>query len=272
MYTQKEIEIRKIFLLDIVIKAGDIVSTYIDKEKHLEFKGKVDLVTEADKKTEEFILSAIENKFPEDSFIAEENGEKQNIHKFCWIIDPIDGTTSCYHNFPIFAVSIALADSNLNALLATVYNPYYKELFFAQKDKGAFIKNIYKDESFKKIQVSSTHKIQNALISTGFPYNRQKHLDRVLKLLKEVLMQCRDIRRTGSASMDICFVAMGRCDAYFEESLKIWDVAAANLILEEAGGRISQYNEEIYKPYDYTIVVSNQLIHQQLTSILKNFL
>ena len=247
---------------EIVYQAGEILMKYADdKEKIIHHKTALDLLTEADKESEELICSMLQEKFPEDSILSEEGFQYEGTSGNQWIVDPLDGTTSFAHDFPMFAVSMGLVDQNKQALIGLVYNPYFNELFHAVRGGGAFLNK-------NKISVSLVDSIARSLIGTGFPYNRREIMSKVLGRLEKILQHAHDIRRTGSASIDICFVAAGRYEGYYEQGLKAWDMAAAILIASEAGATISKFNGEQFNLFEGEILITNDKIHHRLIDLL----
>ena len=246
---------------EIIYQAGEILMTYIDQEKKIHYKTDINLLTEADKKSEELICQMLRKNFPQDSILAEEGFEYEGDSGDQWIIDPIDGTTSFAHNFPMFAISVGLINKKKEPIIGFVYNPYSKELFHSILGNGAFLNE-------KRIYVSSITSIEKSLIGTGFPYTRKEKMPILLKRLENILRNTQDIRRTGSAALDICFVAMGRYEGYYEEDLKIWDVAAAVLIASEAGAKKSKLNGDNFKLFDGEILITNSKIHQALIKLV----
>ena len=244
--------------LKAVKEAEKVVMSYYGKEKFIENKGEFDLVTKADFESEKKIVEIIKNKYPEHGFILEEADDFNVNSEYVWIVDPIDGTTSFAHNYPMFSISIALF-KNKKPILGVVSAPYLKELFHAEKGKGTFLNN-------KKINVSNNKTLRTSIVATGFPYNERKL---VLKYLEKISEVVQGIRRSGSAALDICYVATGRTDAYYELGLKIMDTAAAQLILKEAGGKVTDFSgKKIIDNYE-KIVASNGLVHDELINILK---
>ena len=248
--------------LDIAIKAvkeaENIAMKYYGKEKIIENKGEFDLVTKADYEVEKKIVEIIKNKYPNHGFILEESDNFNVNSEYIWAIDPIDGTTSFAHNYPMFSISIALF-KNKEPLLGVVSVPCLKELFYAEKGKGAFLNN-------KKISVSKNSTLKTSIVATGFPYTGRKQIIKYLSKLAEV---AQGIRRSGSAALDICYIAAGRADAYYEIGLKIMDTAAAQLILKEAGGKITDFEgNAIVNNYE-RIVASNTRVHDELINLLK---
>lgn len=239
-----------------------------------------DLVTETDVAVEELIKSKIFEKFPDHLFIGEESNiiNHDRKGKYLWIIDPIDGTTNFVHNFPIFAISIGFAYEDEN-IFGLVYNPSTKELWFAWKDCGAYMKQ--SDGSIIQIKASACEKLGSAIISTGFCIpllrritnannERNELFELVQHNIKELMLRCRDIRRIGSAACDLCYVAMGRTDCFFELGIKEWDIAAGLVILHEANGVSSTVGG--IQPYSTQgrnlIVTSTEALRLELVSIL----
>lgn len=240
-------------------ESGRILRELFGKVSGISKKGEIDLVTEADFKSEHKILEIIGQEFPEDSILAEESGKSGVQSERRWIIDPLDGTTNFAHMFPFFAVSIAL-EAKGEIVIGMVYNPYFNEFFEAVKGKGAYLNG-------QTIKVSNTGKLQESLLATGFPYNIQEEPDRVINLLKSMVTQAQGVRRAGSAAIDLCYVAAGRLDGFWEQDLKPWDTAAGSLIVKEAGGVLGDYMGDVYSPFKKTIVAANPYIFQAIVEI-----
>lgn len=245
---------------NIVLQAGEIFKEGFYSTKSVTLKGKKDLVTEYDVKIEEFLKKGFE-EFGY-SIIAEESVKED----FCdsIIIDPIDGTTNFTHKIPHCAISVGVYE-NKRPKYAFVYNPILNEFYFAKKGGGAFKNGL-------KINVSDSDNFQRALIATGFPYTSaesEKDLQIVIKNLKAVLPKCQDIRRLGSAALDLCYTAEGLYEGFYEINLKPWDVSAGILILQEAGGVVTDANGTQYDMFnDKCIVASNGLIHDKLVDLI----
>ena len=240
--------------------AGRLMTRAISQKKVITKKGAVDLVTQTDHAAERLIIRTIRNAFPSHAFLAEESNASGNSTSR-WIIDPIDGTTNFAHGLPAASVSIAYEEHGV-VKLGGVYDPFRKELFHAELGKGAFLNG-------KRIRVSKTKLLEDALLATGFPYNRRKDPDKYLRVFREFLMQAQEIRRFGSAAIDLCYVACGRFDGYWEAVLNPWDKAAGMLIVKEAGGKLSGYSGKPATLDEPSIVVSNGLIHPSMITILK---
>ncbi|MCL4124050.1 UNVERIFIED_CONTAM: hypothetical protein GTU68_065227 [Idotea baltica] len=235
---------------------------YFSHGFEIEDKGVGNLVTEADKKTERTIVELIKAEFSEHKVLAEEEHSASVTAEHLWIIDPIDGTNNFAHGIPQFAVSVAYYYQG-QAMVGVVLNPSSGELFSATRGGGAFLNG-------EQIKVSEATALNQVVIGTGFYYDRGKMMERTLQSIRDLF--ARDIhgmRRLGAASLDLCFVAAGRFGAYFEYQLAPWDFAAARLIVEEAGGVVTQANGEVL-PLDHTtIAASNGAFHAELVSCLK---
>ncbi len=229
-----------------------------------ELKGKANLVTMADLAVQKAVLSLIRKNFPGHDFLAEEDDLKNTGAEYTWVLDPIDGTTNFAHGFPQCSISLALFHKN-EPVLGGVFNPISNELFFAQKGKGATLNG-------KKIHVSQTKKLENSLLITGFPYNRFERMEELINRFSLFLTSSHDVRRLGSAALDLCWVAAGRADGYWEDNLNPWDASAGTLILQEAGGKVTDYNGKKYKKikdYGSKLLASNGKIHKQMLGIIR---
>ncbi len=249
-------------MIQAILDAGEILKTGFFKAKEIQKKGKVDLVTEFDLKVEEFLRKALEKKYKGFEFVGEESF-KGNLSSRAIIVDPIDGTTNFVHQIVYTAISVGIWEDG-EVIEGAVYNPILQELFYAKKGKGAFLND-------HPISVQKGVKLIDALLSTGFPYtktSRSKDYLFTLCALKEVLPLCRDVRRLGSASIDLAYTAMGRFGGFFETNLKPWDTAAGILLMEEAGGVVTNHKGEPYQFGDI-ILASSPSIHPQLREILQ---
>ena len=226
-------------------------------------KAEANLVTEADLASQKAAIGVIKKAFPSHDFLGEENARKNTGSPYTWVIDPIDGTTNFAHTFPQCSISIALFHKN-QVILGGVLNPITQELFLAQKGKGATLNG-------KKIHVSQVKKVHEALLVTGFPYNRNEIMPQLLTRFENFLRACHDVRRLGSAALDLCWVAAGRLDGYWEQNLNPWDVAAGTLILTEAGGKVTDFNGKKWpkmQDFGLEILASNGKIHTEMKNIL----
>ena len=248
--------------IEIVLKAGEIFIEGYNKKLEIHSKGIKDLVTDYDVKVENFLIKEFKSKFSEYSIIAEETTKEEFNNSI--IIDPIDGTTNFAHYIPHCAISVGVYEKK-EAKYAIVYNPILNELYFAKKGEGAF-------KNDKKIIVSNQDDFQRSLIATGFPYSsaeNEKDLKWVINKLNHILPRCQDIRRLGSAALDLCYVAEGKYEGFYEINLKPWDVSAGILIVSEAGGMISNEFGNDYNLFEERcIVASNGIIHNEIVDIL----
>jgi myo-inositol-1(or 4)-monophosphatase len=245
-------------------QGGAILLDYAKKGFQIHKKDQaINLVTEADLRSEEAIIQTIRHAFPEHQILSEEQGlQKIPTHPIKWIIDPLDGTTNFAHGFPMYNVSIGVEYEG-TCVIGVVYDPTRNELFLAQKGKGVTLNGM-------PIHVSATPKLKEALLVTGFAYNVHTAEDNNLKEFCTFTLRTRGIRRTGTAAIDLCYIACGRFDGFWELHLNPWDTAAGKVIVEEAGGKVTNYAGEPYSIYGRTIIASNGLIHQEMIEVLKN--
>lgn len=246
--------------LAAAIEGGRVLMQKFGTALEISHKGEVDLVTEADRAAEETIVSVIRHTFPRHDILAEEADYGHCESRYRWIIDPLDGTTNYAHGFPWFAVSIALEVEG-EIRLGVVFNPFHHELFFAEKGEGAYLNDV-------QIRVSSTPRLDRALLATGFPYDRKtspvNNYDHFLNFQQEA-QAC---RRAGAASLDLAYTAAGRLDGYWEMKLKPWDVAAGQLLVTEAGGRVSDFAGRDFDTYGVECLASNGRFHAEMLAIL----
>ncbi|QKF81146.1 inositol monophosphatase family protein [Halarcobacter ebronensis] len=251
-------------LIEIIKEAGKIVYEGYSSQKDVNFKAKKDLVTKYDVAVENFLKQEFAKEFKAFNLIAEESDNSKVEFNNSIIIDPIDGTTNFVNQVPHTAISVGVY-KNKKPYIGIVYNPILDELYEAKLNKGAFLNG-------EKIEVSKENDFQKSLIATGFPYTsgtNQDDLDDVIKKIKRVLPKCQDIRRLGSAALDLCYVARGTYEGYYEMNLKAWDVSAGLLILQEAGGKVTSLQNSEYKLFeDKYIVASNGYIHKELLEVL----
>ncbi len=247
-------------------RAGELMIRQLNRLETLEVteKNRNDYVTEVDYLAEEAIIEVIYDHYPDHSILAEERGQ-QGSHEFQWIIDPLDGTTNFIHGFPVFSVSIAVTHKG-QLEHGVVYDPLRQEIFTASRGQGAQVDG-------RKIRVSRRHSMQHSLIATGFPYRgNQQHLDDYLAMFKSVIMASAGIRRPGSAALDLCYVAAGRVDGFWELGLSIWDIAAGALMIKEAGGRISDFRGSDAYLHSGDIVAGNPTIYARLSKLLAPYI
>lgn len=244
----------------IVKRAGEIIIENNKKPRTIRHKGRNDLVTDTDIAVEEMLKKELLKLLPESTFLAEESAKNTELTDFTWIIDPLDGTTNFAHGLPMVATSVALWANN-DLVLGVVNLPLLHEIFTAHRGGGACLND-------KAIHVSNTSQVKDALIATGFPYAIDLHLDEILAQLKALLPASRGIRRPGAAALDLAYVACGRYDGFYERALNPWDTAAGILLVEEAGGTISQYTQEKYSLENNSILATNGQIHTELSTIV----
>ncbi len=214
------------------------------------------LVTEADHASEKAIFEEIKKDFPDHFLLSEEAGEIVTDSTFKWIIDPIDGTVNFAHGIPICCVSIGVEQEG-KMILGAVYNPFINEFYFAQSGYGATLND-------KKIEVSGETEVIRSCLVTGFPYTYLDHPNGPLEVFSRLIRSGVPVRRLGSAAMDLCWVAAGRFDGFYEHKLQAWDSAAGWLIVEEAGGKVTDFTGKGYSPYQPHIIASNGKIHSEL--------
>jgi len=240
-------------------EAGGVLGKSIHKIKQINYKSEANLVTRFDKMSEKMIISRIKKTFPDHAILAEESAP-HGISPYKWIIDPLDGTTNFAHTFPVSCVSIAVEKKG-EVILGGVFDPFRNELFFGEKNAGAYLNG-------KKIRVSKTPRLSESLLCTGFPYDCRSYAETYLRIFGAFMVQTHGIRRTGSAAIDICYVACGRFDGFWELKLNAWDTAAASLICQEAGGKMSNFKGNSYSIYEPEALATNGCIHSEMVKIL----
>jgi len=253
-------------ILDTAIQAaaeaGDYLKSTFGQRPDVEFKGRIDLVTERDRQSQEKIYRLLKTRFPGHSILAEEELDEKKDKESLWLIDPLDGTTNYAHTLPAFCVSIAFFEQG-QPRVGVVYAPVFGEMFQAVRGGGAFLNG-------KRIAVSTEKELGKSLLATGFPYDLCEseidNIDHFTRLLKKA----QAIRRWGSAALDLCYTAAGRFDGFWELKLFPWDTAAGMLMVEEAGGTVSDFSGRPFQPFLREIVASNGPIHRQILSVLQS--
>jgi myo-inositol-1(or 4)-monophosphatase len=255
--------------LELAKKVG-IAAAYKGQRVHLshygrgkskvEKKGVIDLVTEADTESEKIILGTIKNTFPDHSVLAEESGLNKGKTDYKWIVDPLDGTTNFAHQLGLFSISIAFALGD-DTVIGIVLNPVTGELFTAAKGKGAELNG-------RPIKVSNAQKVSESFLVTGFPYDLIDCFNPLMTRFSKCLKASQGVRRLGSASIDLCFVACGRFDGFWEQNLKPWDTAAGELIAREAGATITDFSNKPFNIYKKEILATNGNVHEEMLSLL----
>jgi len=255
-------------MLNVAVKAaraaGSIINrAALDVERlQVTSKGVNDFVTEVDQAAEQAVIEILLTAYPGHAILAEESGRQHGAKhsEYLWIIDPLDGTTNFIHGLPVYAVSIALAFRG-KVEQAVVYDPSRNDLFFASKGRGAFVND-------RRLRVSKRIRMGEALIGTGFPFRKGDNLARYLKMMEAVMSQCAGLRRPGAAALDLCYVAAGWYDGFFETGLSPWDVAAGSLMITEAGGLIGNFTGESDFLYQREVVAGCPKIYGQLVQLL----
>lgn len=249
------------FAIDTAKAAGKIQMPYFGNISSVEKKSNnIDLLTNADTESEKYIISKIKSNFPSHSIISEESNNHIKESDYTWVVDPLDGTTNFAHNLPIFAVSIALKKKN-KIICGVVHNPAVDKCFYAEEKKGAFLNDI-------KISPSNTDTLSESLLATGFPYEHDEKYDTSFKIFKDFYDRTRGLRRLGAAALDLCFVAMGRFDGFYEYNLNSWDICAGTLIAYESGCKLSNWNGDSLPHDGSKILCTNGRIHNQMIDIL----
>lgn len=238
--------------------AGEVIRSSFGQRQNTRYKGERDLVTETDEKAEQTIKDALQGAFPTYGMLAEESGQLSGEGDFRWIVDPLDGTTNYAHGLPIFAVSIALERAG-EVVLGVIHDPMAEETYIAERGSGATLNG-------HPIRVSNIDELKQALLATGFPYDPED-VPAALDLFGRFAVLTQSMRRLGSAALDMCYVAAGRLDGYYERGVQAWDIAAGSLILKEAGGKVTDYQGSELGLEDREVVASNSLLHSSLVSV-----
>jgi myo-inositol-1(or 4)-monophosphatase len=257
MHWEKELDVAR----QAALNAGSKLKSLFGNQLNVRKKGKIDLVTDADFQAENAILETIRRQFPNDSILSEESGEYKAAPERLWIVDPLDGTINFSHALPFYAVCIGLQVEG-RMVMGIVFNPVMEELFEALEGAGALMNG-------KPVKVSKVSTLGESLVATGFPYSVYEKSGSIIQQLHQVLVRSQGVRRMGSAALDLCYLAAGRFDAYWEEGLKPWDTAAATVIVKEAGGVLTDYEGRPFSPYLQTMVASNGLFHDEMLEALK---
>ena len=250
-------------IINISILAGSLIREGFGKQFKIDFKtNEINLVTEIDTASEKLITDFIKKKFPSHNILAEESGETHNSSEYLWVIDPLDGTTNFAHGLPIFAVSIGL-QKNGETIAGVVYDVMQDIVYAAEKGSGATANSV-------KIKVSENNNLQHSLLVTGFPYNIKENPDKALERFTTLSKKSRGIRRLGSAAIDFCYVATGVFDGFWEVHLNPWDICAGNLIVEEAGGIVTDFDGKPIDIFTKRILCTNRKIHQKMIEVMKS--
>jgi len=243
---------------EIAREAGALLMTYFARRVKVEYKGDVDLVTEADRVSEALIVDRILARWPKHDLVAEEGTRAQQGSDYRWYVDPLDGTTNFAHGFPVFCVSLAV-EYRGKVVAGVLYDPSRDELFGAERGSGAYL-------NARRLHVSQTQDLAESLVATGFP-SHKRHKNPNIHFYHEVTLRTHGVRRAGSAALDLANVASGRFDGFWEFNLNAWDTAAGVLLVEEAGGKVTRFGGEPFTLDSRETVASNGLIHADLLKV-----
>jgi myo-inositol-1(or 4)-monophosphatase len=249
-----------------VIRAGEVQLARFGTDIRVDKKGVIDLVTEIDIQIEREFRAMVAERFPDHVVLGEEfaaSGDRDATPPFCWVFDPVDGTTNYAHGLPIFCSSLAL-EVDGEIAVGAVYDPTRRELFTAERGQGAWLNG-------SPLRVSSADTLIDSLLVTGFHYGIHRDPEELVSLFREFITRSRAVRRLGSAALDLCYVAAGRFDGYWESKIQPWDVAAGALIVEEAGGRVSTVAGEPFRSRAGSVLASNGRIHDQMLEVIVSF-
>lgn len=251
---------------EAVLQAGKIQRARFGQDVRIEKKGPIDLVTQVDIEVETMFRAMISERYPDHSVLAEElegDNSSTDIPEYCWVFDPIDGTVNYAHGLPIFCASLAL-EIDGKAMVAAVYDPIREELFMAERGQGARLNGI-------PLQVSGAETVLDSMLCTGFPYDVHQTVNEVVGLFGDFVAQARAVRRLGSAALDLCYVAAGRFDGFWEQRLRPWDMAAGALLIEEAGGRVTDMQGHPFSSRTGSIIASNSRVHDEMVEIILSY-
>jgi myo-inositol-1(or 4)-monophosphatase len=256
--------IRNLEFMEVAIKAaleaGGVLRRSLGRVREIAYKGENNLVTEVDRLSENTVIGIIKASFPSHGIFAEERGKSSSESDFLWIIDPLDGTTNYAHTYPVFSVSIALQIKG-TLVLGVVYDPLREELFSAELGSGAYLNE-------RSIKVSAVRTVKESLLCTGFTHENEWMVEENLIHFANFIKRAQAVRRDGSAALDLCYVACGRYDGFWELGLNPWDTAAGSLILKEAGGKITDFNGREFSIYSEELLATNGIIHKEMLDVL----
>ena len=259
--------------IEIVLRAGDMQMKQFGKSFKIDKKSAIDLVTDVDLSVEKMFRNIIQERFPEHGILSEEFGEQvapgsleagaSSSSGCCWVFDPIDGTTNFAHGLPFFCSSLSF-EIDGRPVVAAIYEPVRRELFVAERGKGAFLNGA-------PLKVSESATLIDSLLCTGFPYDVHASREELVELFGHFLGRARAVRRLGSAALDLCYVAAGRLDGFWEQRLRAWDISAGSLIVEESGGQVTDLQGETFNSRTGDVVASNGCIHEALIKTIQEF-
>lgn len=246
---------------EAVLRAGGIQKKRYGQRIEIHHKGEIDLVTEVDRACEAAILDLLRSRFPGHDIVTEESTIERTGSRYVWFVDPLDGTTNFTHGYPFFCSSVALT-VNGEVVAGAVFDPLKEELFTSERGSGAHLNGA-------KLRVSSSRDLLRSLLVTGFPYDLRGDLQRSLRLFNRFMGRARGIRRDGAAALDLCYLAAGRVDGFWEERLKPWDIMAGDLMVEEAGGRVSRFDGTPVELRADEVLATNALLHDAMLEVLR---
>lgn len=249
---------------EAVLRAGAIQRERYGQTIEIEHKGVIDLVTEVDRACEEVILGLIRSRFPAHDIVTEETQLARTGSRYLWFVDPLDGTTNFAHGYPLFCASVALAVDG-QVVVGAVYDPIKEELFTAERGRGAHLNG-------RRLRVSSAGDLLASLLVTGFPYDVREDLLAKLRLFNRFMGEARAIRRDGTAALDLCYLAAGRIDGFWEERLEPWDMLAGVLMVEEAGGRVTRFDGSPISLAADEVLATNGALHPAMLDVLRESL
>jgi myo-inositol-1(or 4)-monophosphatase len=244
--------------VEIAREAGALLSKYFERRVTFELKGEHDLVTEADRASEQLVIERLSSYFPSHSIVAEEGGGHIGSSEYCWYVDPLDGTTNFAHGFPMYNITMALEQSG-ELIAGVIFDPEHNEMFTAERGSGAYLNN-------RRIRVSKVNRLENTLVATGFP-SRKRHENVNIHFYYQLAMLTHGVRRAGSAALDLAYVASGRLDGFWEFGLNPWDMAAGILLITEAGGKCSDMKGGPVTLRGPHLVADNGLVHEQILDL-----
>jgi myo-inositol-1(or 4)-monophosphatase len=250
--------------IEAVVRAGKTQMEHFGRDFQIDKKGKIDLVTEVDVAVERMFRELVSERFPGHQVLAEEMGGSATVGGGpCWVFDPIDGTTNFAHGIPIFCATLALEIDGVPEV-AAVFDPNREELFTAERGGGAYLNG-------RRLHVSATQSLVDAVVVTGFPYDVHDRVDEIVGLFGAFVGQARAVRRLGSAAIDLCYVAAGRMDGFWESDLKPWDIAGGALIVAEAGGRITGMDGTAFSSRHGHVLATNAHLHDSMLEVIRTF-
>jgi myo-inositol-1(or 4)-monophosphatase len=248
--------------IEAVVRAGDFMMTRFGGDVRIDKKGTIDLVTEVDVAVEQMFRAMVAERFPDHAVLAEEMGGSATVPRGpCWVFDPIDGTTNFAHGLPIFCSSLALEVDGA-AQVGAVYDPNRRELFTAERGAGAFLNG-------RPIATSNAETLVDSMLVTGFPYDVHQRVAEIVGLFAAFVGEARAVRRLGSAAIDLCYVAAGRLDGFWERDLKPWDIAAGALIVSEAGGQVTNMQGASFSSRGRDVLATNGRIHEAMLGVIR---